>query len=203
MRQPFAISRMFWKQVRSDPFLPVLSPPEQPIFLPAARSTTDGLRNLQPSPQPANLEVGAGTGAVTQAIAEHMADATKLQIVEINERFVNCLRERVATEPCFHRVRSAIRIAHSSLENWSAARLYDIIVSSLPLNNFSVLRCGVHFGPYSSLCSSAAASYLSSSTWPFAGFGDGLQLTRASPTPWYRTIAGWFLHSSRSPSLSR
>src|SRR5262245_42332851 len=111
MRQPFSNLRLFWKQARNDSFHTGAIAPSsrflarrlvQPLI---ASKSSNQTRRLQ------ILEVGAGTGEVTQAIAERMEATDELQIVEINRTFVDFLRKRLATEKCFHRVGPAIRIA--------------------------------------------------------------------------------------------
>ncbi len=84
------------------------------------------------------LEVGPGTGAVTRWLVERLAPADQLTLVELNESFVTHLQERFASEPCFAKVADKTRIVHDRLENLDAERPFDLIVSGLPLNNFSV-----------------------------------------------------------------
>lgn len=82
------------------------------------------------------LEAGPGTGVVTVALAKAMQPNDRLDVVEINEQFVQFLRQRIATEPVFAPHRDRIAVIHAGLETLPEAGVYDAIVSGLPLNGF-------------------------------------------------------------------
>jgi phospholipid N-methyltransferase len=84
------------------------------------------------------LEVGPGTGVVTDAIINQMGPADTLDIVELNERFVAALCERLQTQATWSRVASRVRIHHLPIEQLPADEKFDVIVSGLPFNNFPV-----------------------------------------------------------------
>ena len=84
------------------------------------------------------LEVGPGTGVVTDAIIFQMGPRDTLDVVELNERFVAALRERLVSDPHWQRVADRVRIHHLPIEQLNAAERYDVIVSGLPFNNFPV-----------------------------------------------------------------
>ena len=84
------------------------------------------------------LEVGPGTGAVSVQIARDMRPGDRLTLVERNEQFVEHLRQQLATSPAFDGVRDRIDLLHCSVEDIAEHEPYDLIVSGLPLNNFSV-----------------------------------------------------------------
>ena len=84
------------------------------------------------------LEVGPGTGAVTAVLVGRLGPNDRLDLVELNDRFVARLRERFDTEPKFRAVRERCRVLHQPVEQVSAEEPYDLLVSGLPLNNFSV-----------------------------------------------------------------
>ena len=84
------------------------------------------------------LEVGPGTGVVTDQIIRRMGPADTLDVVELNDRFVVALRERLAQEAPWRSVADRVRIQHLPVEQFSADRPFDAIVSGLPLNNFPV-----------------------------------------------------------------
>jgi phospholipid N-methyltransferase len=84
------------------------------------------------------LEVGPGTGAVTSQIVRKLGPNDRLDLVELNQQFVDRLKERFDTEPAFQAVAGQTRILHQSVESLSQDEPYDLIVSGLPLNNFSV-----------------------------------------------------------------
>jgi phosphatidylethanolamine/phosphatidyl-N-methylethanolamine N-methyltransferase len=84
------------------------------------------------------LEVGPGTGAVTRYILAAMRPDDQLVLVERNGQFVSRLRERLADEPLFRQAADRVAIHHAGVEELAEDQTYDVIVSGLPLNNFSV-----------------------------------------------------------------
>jgi len=83
------------------------------------------------------LEVGPGTGAVTRRIIAAMRPTDSLDLVELNGTFVQQLQRRFETEPAFRAVADRARVLHCPVEELPHDRTYDVIVSGLPLNNFS------------------------------------------------------------------
>lgn len=84
------------------------------------------------------LEVGPGTGAVTREIVARLRRDDRLDLVELNERFAERLRRRFEQEPRFAAVAGRARVIQSAVEELADDQRYDVIVSGLPLNNFSV-----------------------------------------------------------------
>lgn len=84
------------------------------------------------------LEVGPGTGAVTRRLVSVVRPEDRLDLVELNERFVERLNHRFQTEPAFQAVASQTRVLHCAIEDLPADDRYDLVISGLPLNNFSV-----------------------------------------------------------------
>ena len=82
------------------------------------------------------LEVGPGTGVVTEQIIGAMGPQDSLDLVELNDRFVAALRERLTSEEHWRRAADRIRIHHIPIEKLAPDEPYDAIVSGLPLNNF-------------------------------------------------------------------
>jgi phosphatidylethanolamine/phosphatidyl-N-methylethanolamine N-methyltransferase len=90
------------------------------------------------SPQPRRiLEVGPGTGAVTQRIIAVLAPTDRLDLVELNDTFVDRLNRRFVAEPAFQAVADRARVLHCPVEDLPRSDRYDLIVSGLPLNNFA------------------------------------------------------------------
>lgn len=85
------------------------------------------------------LEVGPGTGAVTTEIIRRMGPDDRLDLVELNERFAQVLRDRLASEPAWQQVANRVRVLEMPIEKLPTDEKYECIVSGLPLNNFS---CG-------------------------------------------------------------
>jgi phosphatidylethanolamine/phosphatidyl-N-methylethanolamine N-methyltransferase len=84
------------------------------------------------------LEVGPGTGAVTRLIAQRMRPNDRLDLVELNESFVGCLRDRLRTDPALRPLSARTRVLHCPVQQLPQEAAYDLIISGLPLNNFSV-----------------------------------------------------------------
>ena len=83
------------------------------------------------------LEVGPGTGAVTRQIIAALKPKDRLDLVELNESFVDCLRDRFQSDPEFQPAAARSQVLHCSIEELPADTTYDVIVSGLPLNNFA------------------------------------------------------------------
>jgi phospholipid N-methyltransferase len=82
------------------------------------------------------LEVGPGTGALTQEIVKHLQPGDTFDIVELNDRFVACLRRRFETEAAFKRSAGQSVVHHIPVQDFKAEEPYDYIMSGLPFNNF-------------------------------------------------------------------
>ncbi len=106
--------------------------------LPSGRFLAAALTRFVSQPQPRRiLEVGPGTGAVTRRIVGGMGADDQLDLVELNGTFVRQLERRFQTEPAFRVVADRARIHHCPIEELPGGESYDVIVSGLPLNNFS------------------------------------------------------------------
>ncbi len=82
--------------------------------------------------------MGPGTGAVTAHIVRRMQEDDRLDLVELNPRFVEQLRRRLADEPDFQAVAPRTRIFCQPVEAIEDQEGHDTIISGLPLNNFEV-----------------------------------------------------------------
>jgi phosphatidylethanolamine/phosphatidyl-N-methylethanolamine N-methyltransferase len=92
----------------------------------------------EPAPAPRRiLEVGPGTGAVTRHIISAMQPLDRLDLVELNQSFVRRLEQRFQGDPLFQPVAERTRILHCPVEEMPQDSAYGLIVSGLPLNNFS------------------------------------------------------------------
>jgi len=83
------------------------------------------------------LEVGPGTGAVTRQIVAKLRPEDRLDLVELNERFVRRLEQRFDTDPAFRAISERVCVLHAAVEDLPGDASYNRIVSGLPLNNFS------------------------------------------------------------------
>ncbi|MPY86423.1 MAG: methyltransferase domain-containing protein [Luteitalea sp.] len=82
------------------------------------------------------LEVGPGVGAVTMTLVERMRDDDDLCLVEINEMFVAYLQEAFKERPQLRSKAPRVALVHGRVEDLSREG-YDLIISGLPLNNFT------------------------------------------------------------------
>lgn len=92
---------------------------------------------LQPPRSPWNiLEVGPGTGVVTAAILRHLQPGDRLDLVEINPRFVEFLQVRFASDPRFRPFTRQVYLHQAAIQEFRVPHRFDCIISGLPLNNF-------------------------------------------------------------------
>lgn len=85
------------------------------------------------------LEVGAGTGPITREILRSMGPQDTLVICEINQRFLNFLKQRLNRNTDFQHHRDRIQFFEGSCQDLAARdpeMKYDVIVSSLPFYSF-------------------------------------------------------------------
>jgi phospholipid N-methyltransferase len=136
MHQQWADYRVFWREFRR-------TFQTTGAVLPSGRALAAALTRHVRESAAANggrriLEVGPGTGAVTSRIIHDLRPEDRLILVERNEEFVLRLRERFAATPDFEKGRGRISLVHASVEELPEQEKYELIVSGLPLNNFSV-----------------------------------------------------------------
>jgi phospholipid N-methyltransferase len=82
------------------------------------------------------LEIGPGTGAVTREIVKQIRPEDSLDLVELNEKFVEILHQRFDAEQAFQEIKHLTSIHNCPLQEYGVGEEYDYIVSGLPLNNF-------------------------------------------------------------------
>lgn len=75
------------------------------------------------------LEVGAGTGPMTEVIIARMRSVDHLDVVEISPDFCAILHEKFDRYP-------NVSIHCGSILDWKPAYSYDFIISTLPFNSF-------------------------------------------------------------------
>lgn len=155
--QQWADYRVFWRQFRdayhsTGAVLPsgralaralshyVREPGEAADGEAASAAGTNGFQSapIAPAPRRRILEVGPGTGAVTAQIVVDLRPGDQLDLVERNDQFVAHLRDRVATAESFQSAADRITLLHAAVEDLPQDRPYDLIISGLPLNNFTV-----------------------------------------------------------------
>lgn len=123
--------RLFWQEFRRTFHSTGAVLPSGPRLCRALARFTPG--NGQPRRL---LEVGPGTGVVTDQIIARLGPTDTLDLVELNDRFVAALSERLQNEPAWHGVADRVHIHHLPVEQHSPDEPYHAMVSGLPLNNF-------------------------------------------------------------------
>ncbi|MHB6904497.1 class I SAM-dependent methyltransferase [Streptomyces sp. DB-54] len=101
-----------------------------------ARALTGPVRARAPRPLTV-LEAGAGTGAITRALIPQLPAGSRLDVVDANRRFAIRLRHLVTTRPHLADAPARIHVHHTRIEHLDTHRRYDVIVSGLPLTNFT------------------------------------------------------------------
>lgn len=82
------------------------------------------------------LECGPGTGPFSDCIVRLLRPGDAYHLVELNENFVDILRQRFTREPHWSRVREMAEIFELPLQDFSPDEKYDFIISGLPHINF-------------------------------------------------------------------
>ncbi|MFF1407732.1 class I SAM-dependent methyltransferase [Streptomyces sp. NPDC058294] len=101
-----------------------------------SRALTDPVRDLAGRPLTV-LEVGGGTGAVTRALIPQLSRGSRLDIVEANPRFAAQLRDLVASHPHLAGTPRQVDVHQTYVEQLDTDQQYDVIISGLPLTNFT------------------------------------------------------------------
>jgi len=83
------------------------------------------------------LEAGPGTGAVTGCVIERMRPQDELWLVELNPVFAAHLRHAFAERSSFRAVAERCHLIEGSVQELGQDGQFDVVVSGLPLNNFS------------------------------------------------------------------
>jgi len=152
MRQRFADYRLFWREFRRTFH-------STGAVLPSGRALAGALASRVVSNGQSRriLEVGPGTGAVTNQIVTRMGPNDQLDLVELNERFADVLRDRLQRDPRWSAVASRVRVLQMPVEELNADQPYEVIVSGLPLNNFSCEVVGQILGQFHRLAARGAS----------------------------------------------
>ncbi|MFD0775533.1 class I SAM-dependent methyltransferase [Streptomonospora algeriensis] len=83
------------------------------------------------------MEAGAGTGAVSRVIAQHMREGDTIDLVESNPEFAGHLADQLATDPELSRIADSAAVHQKLVTDLGTDRSYDVIVSGLPFANFT------------------------------------------------------------------
>ncbi len=82
------------------------------------------------------LEVGGGTGNITEVIARAIHPGDTLDVYEIDREFSDIIIRRIQHEKSFQRVRSTIRVHNRPIQLIDRRSRYDFIISCLPFTCF-------------------------------------------------------------------
>jgi phosphatidylethanolamine/phosphatidyl-N-methylethanolamine N-methyltransferase len=82
------------------------------------------------------LEVGAGTGSITEEIVRHISREDSLDVYEIDRRFAGLLKRRIREDQPFQAAGCSIRVFNKAIERIEKRPRYDFVISCLPFTNF-------------------------------------------------------------------
>jgi phospholipid N-methyltransferase len=138
MQQRLAEYRVFWRQFREQYHTTgAVLPSGRALSRALTHFVRNGVNSTGGKPRRI-LEVGPGTGAVTTEIVRDMSPNDRLTLVERNDQFVEHLRAQLGSARQFQTTFDRIELVHSGVEELPEDEPYDLIISGLPLNNFSV-----------------------------------------------------------------
>lgn len=103
----------------------------------ACRAMTSELARRQHLPTRI-LEVGAGTGPVTDEIIRVMGPKDELVSVELLPDYCTVLRERFRTEPRFRAVADRCQVIEGDILNIDQSQRFDVAIVSIPFNNLDL-----------------------------------------------------------------
>jgi phospholipid N-methyltransferase len=97
------------------------------------------------------LEAGPGTGAVTGRVVERLRPEDQLWMVELNPTFAAHLRVAFEQRPALRAAAGRCHLVEGSLQELGQNGEFDVVVSGLPLNNFSLQDVRAILEAYSKL----------------------------------------------------
>jgi len=151
MRQRLADYRVFWREFRQTFHTTGSVLPSGTALARALASQivlSEGPRKI--------LEAGPGTGAVTGQILERLGPKDQLDLVELNERFADVLRTRLENDDLWRGAADRVQVWNMPLEEIKASQQYSVIVSGLPLTNFSCDAVETIFAQFHRLAAAGA-----------------------------------------------
>ncbi len=91
---------------------------------------------LRPNRPIAVLEVGGGTGSITEIIARRLRPGDRLDVYEIDGELASVIRRRLIDNPRYRESGLSIRVFDAAIESMDPRPCYDFVVSCLPFTNF-------------------------------------------------------------------
>jgi len=104
----------------------------------AARAMVEPLTERPHGTSSKILELGPGTGSVTEYILRAMGFGDSLAVCEINERFMDALKENLDEDPYFDTHRSRVNFHCCPMQQLPENQKYDVIVCAIPFLNFEL-----------------------------------------------------------------
>jgi phosphatidylserine decarboxylase len=83
------------------------------------------------------MEVGCGTGPVTEEILASMSSEDRLTICDLNESFLNYVKNRFANEPKFKKRAHQVDFYLGDITEYKAENEFDVIISSIPFTTLT------------------------------------------------------------------
>lgn len=83
------------------------------------------------------MEVGCGTGPVTEEILASMSSEDRLTICDLNESFLNYVKNRFANEPKFKKKAHQVDFYLGDITEYEAENQFDLIISSIPFTTLT------------------------------------------------------------------
>lgn len=102
-----------------------------------AAAMTAPLRNRPAGAPPVRvLEIGPGTGAVTEHLVQQLRPGDVFDLVELNQVFADLLRSKFQRDKHYRAIAQQATVHVLPLQDFEATQPYDFVISGLPLNNF-------------------------------------------------------------------
>jgi phospholipid N-methyltransferase len=107
-------------------------PKQTGSIMPTSRiAATELIQPMLAKSGPRNiLEVGAGTGPVTEVIAEHLRPEDTFDVLELDDVLCDLLRDKFSAY-------KQLNIHCVPIEQWDPGYQYDVIISTVPLTNLT------------------------------------------------------------------
>lgn len=103
----------------------------------AAHGLTEPLRQISRKPYKI-LELGPGTGAITEKILEDMIPGDQFHTCEINPEFMIALKKRLLSLPTYQRHKERVEFLLCPAQEIPTECKYDLVVGCLPFLNFDL-----------------------------------------------------------------
>ncbi len=106
-----------------------------PTGTPAARALCAELRRRRGTKR--ILEVGCGTGPVTEAILGDMGPGDHLTVCDLNESFLNYVKKRFQSDDKFKEKATQVDFYQGDIAEFGEENEFDVIISSIPFTTLT------------------------------------------------------------------